>query len=61
MCFYDFLIDIDECLSNPCDDICTNTNGSFACSCSSGSIDPSNMTSCLNRKLILIYMQGLDL
>uniref|UniRef100_A0A3B3REB7 Thrombomodulin n=1 Tax=Paramormyrops kingsleyae TaxID=1676925 RepID=A0A3B3REB7_9TELE len=26
-------VDIDECLSNPCDHECLNTRGSFSCSC----------------------------
>lgn len=33
-------LDINECASNggrgPCDQICTNTNGSFLCSCQLG-------------------------
>ena len=28
--------DINECLSNPCDQICDNTMGSFECRCASG-------------------------
>ena len=34
-----FAPDIDECASdssNPCNQICTNTDGSFECSCMSG-------------------------
>ncbi|KAL4233096.1 hypothetical protein ACF0H5_007781 [Mactra antiquata] len=29
-------IDIDECLQNPCDHECTNTFGSYKCTCNSG-------------------------
>ena len=40
MYFVNFLaLDIDECLTpstNPCNQICTNTDGSFECSCMSG-------------------------
>ncbi len=33
-----FLVDVDECASNPCDQnaTCTNHDGSFACECNSG-------------------------
>ena len=30
------LPDVDECLENPCSQNCTNTDGSFDCSCMSG-------------------------
>ena len=30
------LIDIDECLSSPCNHTCTNTAGGFQCSCNDG-------------------------
>ena len=30
------LIDIDECLLSPCNHTCTNTAGSFQCSCNDG-------------------------
>ena len=29
-------IDIDECSSSPCNHTCTNTVGSFVCSCNDG-------------------------
>lgn len=28
--------DVDECLNTPCDQLCTNTDGSFQCSCFGG-------------------------
>ena len=33
-----FLLDIDECAGNPCDNnaVCLNTNGSYECSCRPG-------------------------
>jgi len=40
------LIDIDECLSSPCEHMCTNTVGSFQCSCSGGYQLGSNGKSC---------------
>lgn len=30
-----FLADVDECLNNPCQHICTNTFGSYTCQCNS--------------------------
>ena len=33
---YNFLADINECLSSPCEQRCTNTPGSFVCSCNNG-------------------------
>lgn len=35
-CYEQLLIDRDECQSTPCDHTCTNTEGSFECSCRSG-------------------------
>ena len=31
-----FALDINECLSSPCNHTCTNTPGSFVCSCNDG-------------------------
>ena len=38
MCSIDFIVlDVDECNTTyPCDQMCTNTLGSFQCSCNSG-------------------------
>jgi len=36
MCKYLISADIDECLSSPCGQICTNTAGSYQCSCNNG-------------------------
>ena len=30
------IIDIDECKSRPCDQVCTNRPGSYTCSCRTG-------------------------
>ena len=30
------IVDRDECLTSPCDHDCTNTEGSFLCTCRSG-------------------------
>ena len=38
------ILDIDECTSGvPCQQICTNTRGSFQCNCSSGYTVDGNM------------------
>ena len=34
--FFRYHADINECLISPCDQFCTNTRGSFECSCTSG-------------------------
>lgn len=33
------LADIDECLDNPCQQQCSNTKGSYECTCSEGYVD----------------------
>ena len=38
--------DIDECSTNPCDHTCTNTDGSFTCSCNNGYELDENGRSC---------------
>ena len=38
--------DIDECTEDPCDHDCTNTNGSFTCSCNNGYELDDNGRSC---------------
>ena len=37
-CLFVFLIDLNECASNNggCDQVCTNTHGSYQCSCNPG-------------------------
>jgi hypothetical protein len=32
----DQCVDIDECLNDPCEGICINTQGSYSCSCELG-------------------------
>lgn len=31
-----YVADINECLTNPCDQICRNTVGGYACECNAG-------------------------
>ena len=38
--------DIDECMEDPCDHNCTNTDGSFTCSCNNGYELDENGRSC---------------
>ena len=33
--FYCLSTDVDECINNPCQHNCTNTNGSYTCKCNS--------------------------
>ena len=43
-----FCLDIDECTAgtHDCDQVCTNTDGSFTCSCNSGYTLDSNGRRC---------------
>ncbi len=38
ICYYILHLDIDECISSPCgnNSLCTNTNGSYECTCNPG-------------------------
>ena len=38
--------DIDECTEGPCNHTCTNTDGSFTCSCNNGYELDDNGRSC---------------
>ena len=41
-----YFIDVDECLQTPCDQNCTNTIGSFNCSCNNGYVLDEDGRSC---------------
>ena len=47
------IADVNECnsttIDNPCQQICTNTFGSYGCSCNSG-FKLQNLTECLGEK-----------
>ena len=51
-------VDIDECLENlhSCQHICTNTNGSFLCSCYEGYALDADGENCTGR--IISYWEG---
>ena len=43
-------VDVNECLRNPCGQLCTNTRGSFECDCISGfELQPDGKT-CQGKK-----------
>jgi len=42
-----FTLDINECLSSPCEHTCANTPGSFTCSCNHGYLLDNDGRSCL--------------
>ena len=49
---YQFFSDIDECMvDNQCAQICTNTMGSFTCSCEDGFQLDENGLDCNGKKL----------
>ena len=54
---YCVVIDIDECSGMPCDYICTNTEGSYQCSCPYGYlVNPWNPSGCVG-ELICVCCQ----
>ena len=49
------LLDINECsMFNPCEQVCTNTNGSYQCSCRNGFSLKSDNSTCQGLKMYLI-------
>ena len=42
-------IDINECSQKSCQVYCTNTNGSYYCSCDTSSVLANDKTHCLGR------------
>lgn len=45
-CCFNLVSDRDECLGLPCDQVCTNIEGSFHCSCMSGFEQQSDSRRC---------------
>ena len=51
---YSSPIDINECsMFNPCEQMCTNTNGSYQCSCRNGFILKSDNSTCQGNRIYL--------
>ena len=50
------LSDTDECAKTPCDHTCTNTDGSFTCSCNNGYELDENGRSCNGMYTMLIII-----
>jgi len=50
------IVDINECLSSPCGHTCTNTVGSFVCSCYDGYVLDSDGSSCNGYNGIIVLM-----
>ena len=52
-----FLADIDECEANNggCEEICTNTVGSFHCKCHEGQTLQSNKRNCSSEFMVCSY------
>ena len=48
-CFVLLTTDINECSQNLCQVQCTNTNGSFYCSCDTSSVLATDGLHCLGR------------
>ena len=46
VCMLFFMIDVDECEESPCEQWCTDTEGSFFCSCNSGFMLSSDRLQC---------------
>lgn len=54
-----FVVDIDECARSPCSQLCTNTPGSFACSCHPG-FRLSDSTQCMDVDECTLPVQPCD-
>ena len=54
--FLSIYIDVNECDKNPCDYQCTNTDGSFTCSCNSGYELDDNGRSCKGMYMIIVLI-----
>lgn len=50
------LSDTNECLNLPCNQICTNTNGSFECTCRPGYVLLDDGRSCQGMYLSSVFM-----
>ena len=51
-CFVLLTTDINECSQNLCQVQCTNTNGSYYCSCDTSSVLATDGIHCLGRSFI---------
>jgi len=51
------MVDINECNNTPrpCEDVCTNTEGSYQCSCSNSSEYVTEDGNCTGNVLIAMY------
>lgn len=48
-----FYIDINECLGDHgCDQICSNMDGSYTCSCNNGYVLQTNGQSCAGKNIV---------
>ena len=51
-------VDIDECSSSPCGHICTNTAGSFVCTCREGYLLDSDGSTCTGMYSGMYYIHA---
>ena len=53
--------DTNECLRNPCSQLCTNTEGSYKCDCMGGFQLQENGRNCEGNKYVTIFLNGINI
>lgn len=56
MCVW--LSDVDECEKKPCDNICTNTVGSYKCECNEGFVMKDGQEKCKGTYHYQLYVMS---
>jgi len=61
MLLFNSIADIDECVNRPCDQTCSNTFGSFVCSCRPGfqKVDNNPTSKQCNSKYVYLLAMSL--